>query len=161
VAVGGDPKKTRAAVVLDDSVAGLAHPDFRTAWRLWLQMSNLLALRTLSPVITTTSLASEKAPAALGPVDLDFSGEWAVVIEQATEQEKAFARELVDLGVPAPVIGLESDDGIPIDFAWVNARVAVALDWDDENRGELTGEGWTVFDADAVAVHAAVTGGGH
>lgn len=160
VAADGDPGKTRTAVVLDDSAAGLAHPDFREAWQLWLRMSNLLALRTLSPVITTTSRESTSPASSSGVASSDFSGDWRAVVEEATEAETAFARELVELGVPAPVVGHESDEGIPVDFAWVEERVAVALEWDDQDREDLAVEGWTVLDADADAVQDAVTRGG-
>jgi len=159
VAVDGDPGKTRTAVVLDDSAAGLAHVDFRTAWQLWLRISNLLALRTLSPVITTTSREAESQTSVSVVSSDTFTGGWLAVVEEATEAEMAFVREIADLGVPAPAVGHESDGGIPVDFAWVEQRIAVALDWDNRYRDDLMAEGWTVLGADADAVHEAVMRG--
>lgn len=160
VSVGNDPMQTRVAVVLDDSPTALAHPDFREAWRMWLRLSNLLAMRTLAAEITTTSLAAESKTAPIGPVDFVFPAAWTIVLDQATDEEKLFARELYELGLPVPAIGIESDDGIPIGFAWLEAQVAVALDWDDADKNDLAAAGWTVLDADADLVLAAVSGGG-
>ena len=52
-----------------------------------------------------------------------------------------------------PVVGHETEDsGIPIDFAWPDAKIAVCLDLDPGDRRDLESDGWRVFPDDPDAV---------
>ncbi len=166
-ALVAEPSKTgvEVALVLDDrdSVLDSAHAD---AWRLWLQLSNALALRDWSTVITTTSrvgaptvMKPEETPgAATLPTGLDFA--WTSAFELATPgTERNLVRELAERGgLEAPTIGAEGPQGIPLDISWPSRHVAVALhDMPDEDRDELTASGWHVVRADPDAVVAALS----
>ena len=62
-----------------------------------------------------------------------------------------FARELrrlLDAGAPVPVIGLEVLDGeAMLECAWVDAKVALALDVADDAASRLEGDGWRLVRA--------------
>ena len=62
-----------------------------------------------------------------------------------------FARELrrlLDAGAPAPVIGLEVLDGeAQLECAWVEPKVALALDVGDDAASRLANEGWQLVRA--------------
>jgi hypothetical protein len=50
--------------------------------------------------------------------------------------------------IPTPVVGYEAEGGIPIDFAWPDARIAVFLDLgnlDAEDRRVLELNRWRVL----------------
>jgi hypothetical protein len=55
-----------------------------------------------------------------------------------------------------PVVGFEAEDGIPIDFAWPDVKIAVCLDLDADERRDLESAGWRVFPGDPDAVFAAL-----
>ena len=162
-AIGGQVTNTEAVVILDDRAEALQTDGFDAAWREWLHLSNAMMLRTRPTTITTYSRAIEDTPVAaavvdvpLGPVDL-YEPAWTLVYESASgDGERAFVRALAELGVPVPTLGLESQDGIPIAFAWDEAKVAADLQWQEEDRRDLQDEGWTVVEADPAAVAAAV-----
>ena len=54
------------------------------------------------------------------------------------------------------VVGYEAEDGIPLDFAWPDERIAVCLDLDPEERRVLEMAGWRVLPDDPDAVFAAL-----
>ena len=58
--------------------------------------------------------------------------------------------------IAVPVVGYEAENGIPIDFAWPDARIAVCLDLDPDDRRVLEMAGWRVFPDDPDAVVAAL-----
>ncbi len=164
VAVEAANNVVEVALVLDDRDAVLdsAHAD---VWRLWLQLSNALALRDWPAVITTTSLvgAPTVPPPTVGagaeglPEDLD--AEWAGAYESAAPgRERAFIRELASHhGLAAPHIGAEGPHGIPLDISWPGYRIVVEIqDMPDEDRHDLHAAGWHVVKADSDAVIAAL-----
>ena len=53
-------------------------------------------------------------------------------------------------------MGYEAEDGIPLDFAWPDKRIAVCLDLDADERRVLEMAGWRVFPDDPDAVFAAL-----
>ncbi|MEA9986068.1 DEAD/DEAH box helicase [Subtercola sp. RTI3] len=161
-------------VVLDDRASALDSAEFDQAWREWLSLSNALNLRRLTTNITTatrllgepgsdddtnpaaaaspSSGAGEKAADALPP-------SWqAVVNALETDEEREFARELAALDVPPPALGLESDEGIPITFAWAEQRLAVEFLWDENDKRDLETSGWTVIAADPHEIARFLTG---
>ena len=50
-------------------------------------------------------------------------------------------------GVAVPVLGFEGPEGIPVDIAWPQARLAIAVDGMPEaDRDDLQAAGWTVLE---------------
>lgn len=154
------------AVVLDDRDESIdvAHAD---AWRAWLSLSNALALRDWPTTITTvTRLAAEATSTALAPVidDADAVGldaPWLEIFQQAVgDDERHLIIDLGARGVPVPVLGFETDEGIPLDVSWPDRMIAVeVVAKSDEDRNDLAAAGWTLVSADADSV-AAVLGAG-
>ena len=81
----------------------------------------------------------------------------------ASGAERTFVERLVryaqgDTGdsVPVPVVGYETAEGTPVDFAWPDAKIAVFLDLeaDDPRVAELAD--WRVFGDDPDVVFAAL-----
>lgn len=72
--------------------------------------------------------------------------------------ERSLLVELDRRHVIAPAIGWESADGIPLDIAWPDRRLAVVIDLSDADRTELEHEGWTLVAADPDAVTQALSG---
>jgi hypothetical protein len=56
-------------------------------------------------------------------------------------------------------VGYETDDGIPIDFAWPDMHLAVRLEPAEDDQNELESAGWHWVRADPAAVAAALSGG--
>ena len=155
------------ALVLDDrdDVLDTAHAD---AWRLWLRLSNVLALRDWPTVITTTSRVSRQtgevapvAPAEAEELPAGVDESWLAPYESAAPgAERALIRLLAAHGgLDAPVIGVEGPQGIPMDISWPSRRLVVAVyDFLDEDRADLHAAGWHVVEADLDAIVAALTG---
>jgi hypothetical protein len=169
LAVVVEPKKgsVDVALVLDDrdSILDAAHTN---AWRLWLQLSNALALRDWPTVITTTSLVStqpatvrQTEPAVTEGLPDGVDEKWAAAYESAAPGAE---RELILLlaahaGLEAPLVGAEGPQGIPMDLSWPRLHVAVALyDMPDEDRDDLGAAGWHVVKPDPEAIVAALSG---
>ena len=170
------------ALVIDDRTESLADREPRAdSWREWLRISNALNLREQPTVITTaisesTGAAENQAKhATVRPdgVDLDgrdgaaLSPSWQAVRDLTISgAERLFIEELARLdaragaeAIPAPVVGHEADGGIPIDFAWPDARIAVFLDLDAldaDDRRVLESNRWRVLANDADAILAAL-----
>ena len=165
-AAGSDIRAVETLIVLDDRDDALDDPEFEAAWREWLSLSNAVNLRDRTTVVTVASeiLGGAPTPAVVAEptvVAPVLSAAWQKVIDELTStQELTFARALAALGAPPPALGWESDDGIPIAFAWAQSHVAVDFDWDDRDRLDLEAEGWTVVPADADAVAAVLIGQG-
>ena len=139
----------RVAVVLDDRPASLSgtHAD---GWRWWLRLSNALALRDWPTVITTTTLVGAGVDVAPTPTaDGDLTPAWLQVVRDArmgVERETVRALAAAP-GVAVPVLGFEGPEGIPVDIAWPQARLAIAVDGMPEaDRDDLRAAGWTVLE---------------
>ena len=155
------------ALVLDDRAGALdsAHSD---AWRLWLQMSNALALRDWATDITTTSRVAQQAATTTSapktepdtlPEGIDQS--WHAPYEAAAPGlERTLIRLLAEHGgIKAPVVGAEGPGGIPMDLSWPEQHVAASFyDMPDEDRDDLTAAGWVVVEAELATIIAALTG---
>jgi F420-dependent methylenetetrahydromethanopterin dehydrogenase len=61
-------------------------------------------------------------------------------------------------GLPAPIVGAEGPQRIPLDISWPGLRIAVASSDDmlDEDRDDLKDAGWSIFGADPESIIAAV-----
>ena len=139
----------RVAVVLDDRPEALSgtHAD---GWRAWLRLSNALALRDWPTVISTTSLVGAGVDLAPTPTaDGDLPPAWMQVVRDArVGVERDVVRALAAApGVDVPVLGFEGPDGIPVDIAWPQSRLAIAVDGMPEtDRDDLRAAGWTVLE---------------
>lgn len=162
------------ALVVDDRADHLADND-QTAdgWREWLRISNALNLREQPTIITALSDVGAEAgthqaePQTVRDIgfDLVWAPAWRSVHDLAASgAERVFAEQLAryaqrDAGelFPVSVVGYETDEGTPADFAWPDAKIAVFLDLeaDDPRVAELPGD-WRVFGDDPDAVFAAL-----
>lgn len=162
------------AVVLDDRDASLddAHAD---AWREYLRLANHLALRDWPTAITTLSLVEEAAVSGIplagivsadrvaGDASVEFDVSWPRAWRDAHDAatpgpERDVIAELATRdGLPAPAIGLDGPDGIPMDVSWPQHHLAVGLPtMPDEDRADLIAAGWRVVEADPDAIAAAL-----
>lgn len=154
------------AAVLDDRTEALdaGHAD---AWRRWLRLSNALDLRDWPTTITTVTAWQTAQEEGSGPTagaepddtaQDDLPPAWRAALGLATTAERAVLRGLARQAVPVPAVGLEGPDGIVLDLAWEDARVAVVLDpLDETDLADLQAAGWRVLDPhDLAAVVAAV-----
>jgi len=161
------------ALVVDDRADHLADNDRQAdGWREWLRIANALNLREQPTIVTTLSEADMEAgteraePPPVRDIEFDivWDPEWRSVRDLAAPgAERAFAEHLVrhaqrDTGepVPVPVVGYETEEGTPVDFAWPDRRIAVFVDLEagDPRVAELAG--WRVFGDDPDAVLAAL-----
>src|SRR6266513_5917737 len=110
------------ALVVDDRDEVLREGHHADAWREWLRISNALNLReqptwiaAVTEVLTDTVPRAAKATTVGGGEGL--LPEWQAIRELALEgAERSFVEGLARLGsIPVPVVGYETDGGIPID----------------------------------------------
>lgn len=91
------------------------------------------------------------APAGDAPVDVGW--EHLVEDDDLLDEERAFLRALLAAGVThPPVVGEETDSGLPLELSWPQFKVAVLLDPEDGNVQEAEAAGWTVVSAVADTV---------
>ncbi len=147
-------------VVLDDRAGSLTdvHAD---AWRMWLRLSNALALRDWPTEITTVSKVVAGAVAPPVPVveegHPDLDGPWAAVYREAST---GLERELVGslaayAEFDAPGVGIEGPDGIPLELSWPDLKVVVDVSgMAPDDKVDLLAAGWVVLppDSEAIAV---------
>jgi len=155
----GSQGATDIALVLDDRHEALVADDFDRAWRLWLHLSNLVGWRDEAETFTITTVSGVAAGTGIGPIDLplhELSAEWADAATYATPAERKLLARFAQAGLPLPMLGAETRDGLVLSFTWADAKVAVAWDVTDEDRAVTAAEGWTVFDADDTGVETLV-----
>jgi hypothetical protein len=153
VAAGSPNSLSTIAVglCLDDRPETLGSTSHEASWRLWLQLSNLLAFKpiglTIGSVASVVSVGSSATAAAtLQESAADLSPAWTTLLEQATELERALLVELAVSGVDIlPELGFEVE-GYPIDIAWPEFRVGIVFDGD--GHSELQAAGWTAVGTD-------------
>ena len=158
---------TEVVVALDDRDVSVLHQDHRRSWQRWLQLSNALAVTSLPTTITSlgalTATAPVQAPRAgvetSTAVGADVPHEWEALVAGllggAAESNLVLA--LVTADLPVPGYGLEVANGIPVDFAWPAAKVAVLLDPLESDAADLDAEGWLLVPPDPTAIATAVT----
>jgi hypothetical protein len=158
-------------LVIDDRTEKLADRD-QTAdgWREWLRISNALNLReqpTGVMAVTEASVQGALDHAKHGPVPDNAPAlppEWQLAHDSTiSSAEQTFVVKLARYAtrdtaqsIAIPVVGYEAENGIPLDFAWPDERIAVCLDLDAEERRVLEMAGWRVFPDDPDAVFAAL-----
>lgn len=147
-------------ILLDDRPAALTGDGYRAAWRTWLARANALALRDWPTTVTVASLIGAAASAVPEPDVVEQIPEpWRAAWSAAgTDAERALLRVLSGRpGIPVPEVGPEGPEGIPLDIAWPNLRVTVAInDLADADRQDLESAGWQVLVPDPDTVVAAL-----
>ncbi len=159
------------ALVIDDRPEELADKDQAAdGWREWLRISNALNLREQPTIVTAVTEARvEGAPdrAKHGTVPDNAAAlpaEWQLAHDSTiSSAERIFIQKLARYAtremaesIAVPVVGYEAEDGIPLDFAWPDKRIAVCLGLDSDERRVLEMAGWRVFPDDPDAVIAAL-----
>ena len=159
------------ALVIDDRTEKLADKEQAAAgWREWLRIANALNLREQPTIVTALTDASVHGVADQAkhePVpdkDAALPQEWQLAHDSTiSSAEQVFVEKLARYAmrdtagsIAAPVVGYEAEDGIPLDFAWPDKRVAVCLELRAEERRVLEMAGWRVFPDDPDAVFAAL-----
>ena len=101
-------------------------------------------------MITTTTLVGAGVDVAPTPTaDGDLPQAWTQVVRDArmgVERETVRALAAAP-GVAVPVLGFEGPEGIPVDIAWPQPRLAIAVDGMPEaDRDDLQAAGWTVLE---------------
>lgn len=158
----GSASTLETVVLLDDRPERLTD-GHRAAWEEWLRVANVLGLRTQPTRIVAFSEVAAGAvvapePESSFPAAVGLSPAWQELVDLASDVERQLLLVLAGYGsLPAPHLGYETD-GIPLDLAWPDARIAVDLDIDEDVRRELSDAGWLLVPADPSAIAAAVAG---
>lgn len=79
------------------------------------------------------------------PEDVDIPAGWTTAFATVSAEEQAVLEEAAAAGVPQPVIGAESSDGIPIPLAWPNRLTAASTGLSAADIDDLQSDGWTVL----------------
>lgn len=181
-----DSSMTRfdTAVVLDDRPEVMSDAEmFADAWRQWLHLSNILAIRspgTQVELVTVSSTLADQGKrlesADLGTLDkarvdgavdivpipdggVPLSSEWVELLSQPEmlPEEAEFANALAASEVAeVPEWGYETEEGISLDFAWPTQKIAVQLEPEAEDAAELEDSGWTLVSATVDTVKSAL-----
>ena len=151
------------ALVLDDRDDTLAESQHADAWREWLRISNALILREQPTSITALSAIAlgipPQQPSAPAGSSEGMPADWAALRAMALPgREQRLVDALFLKSVTLPEAGLEAGDGIPIDFAWPGAHIAVCLELTEDDRHVLESEGWHVLPDDPEAIADALDG---
>ena len=161
------------ALIVDDRADHLADNDQAAdGWREWLRIANAFNLREQPTIVTALSDVDTEAgsdhakPRIVRDIefDLNWRPEWRSVHDlAATAAERAFAELLArhaqrdaEQLFPVPVVGYETDDGTPVDFAWPDKKIAVFLDLEADDPRVVVLADWRVFGDDPDAVFAAL-----
>lgn len=138
-------KTINAVLALDDYDDTLEAQEGK-AWKDWLRLSNWLGLSD-NHLITTRSLlvADSAAPSGASVyANLALSAEWQQRFDlTVSDAERTLILQLAAEGVPLPVVGEETRDGVVMTLSWAG-RVGVMLDDEPEVVKTLSEQGWTV-----------------
>ncbi|MFC6287576.1 DEAD/DEAH box helicase [Nocardioides sp. GCM10027113] len=154
---------TEIAALIDDRAERLGQ-QHKSAWNEWLRLSNLVNLRLQEAHVVTYCQTGGAAVESSVRVDagspagvhVEHPAPWRPLLEQAVGAERGLLEQLAAADLPVPVLGLETGDGLPIDLAWPQQRVAVGIDMPEDDRDELVELGWSVVQPDVDAIRAAL-----
>ncbi|MEB4616443.1 hypothetical protein, partial [Leucobacter sp. M11] len=151
---------------------------FDDSWRLWLRLSNVLGVSHGShqPVIGVYSaLVTRRDDAVVGQSPLDLLGpdpttadaptEWRPMLTEEFAQLHALAPEERQLlrslaaipTLPAPDVGTELGDGIPVLLSWPEQHVC-AGEFSAEDHEDLASQGWVAVGLDPDSIMSALEG---
>jgi len=157
----------RCVLAIDDRDAALDADVTGEAWKSWLGLSNLLGLYPENVVITTYSRIASGEDVTRAPVTPTtevasrLPAAWQALWDQSfADDEKELLVALAERSAPLPELGHETAEGLLVDVAWVDARVAVVWSTNPEDLAELAKAGWVVCPPDPDAVMAALTTAG-
>ena len=179
--VGSSMTRFDTAVVLDDRPDAMADAEaFAEAWKEWLHLSNIMPVRSPGSRVELATVSSVLAnhgqqpepdelvrPGTTGGVDVvpvsddgvPLSTEWVELLSEPEllPQEAEFANSLATSGLSnVPEWGYETDEGISLDFAWPEQKLAVLLQPDEDDAAELEGNGWALVSAAVDTVTSAL-----
>ena len=144
---------TEVTLVLDDTADAVASPDHADAWRLWLQLSNVIDLTDLEARISVRTLVEDqvttRAKSGGAPASAMPESAWAGSdLEGLSPVTKQVASLLAAAGVAQPDI-MSEVDGIMVDLVWSQQHIAV-LDSDApaQDADDLRRAGWKVVRPD-------------
>jgi hypothetical protein len=130
------------------SGSSVEHPE---AWRLWLKLSNLLGPRPGFPSFPSTTVMKVTEMQTIEPtqpIDESFTVinlDWNEAMQLANVGDGQLLKRLSDIpNMPVPEIGSEVGDGVPLDIAWNDHKVAVTGDLHDDLTA-LEASGWIIL----------------
>ncbi|XBH20411.1 DEAD/DEAH box helicase [Jonesiaceae bacterium BS-20] len=152
----------KVLAVHDDSDSALQQGDHRDTWQEWLTVSNLLAwmqwdfeMAALSQLQESGEIVDESLTTALSAVERNLEGQWDLREFSLEPHESALLQELatllsersVDLEEVRSglVIGYESEQGVPLDIAWPEYRLATSFDMEEADRIDAVSDGWQMI----------------
>ncbi|BAU99694.1 DEAD/DEAH box helicase [Aurantimicrobium minutum] len=156
---------TEVALILDDRIKAVSAPHFKDAWQQWLKFGNLLSPRELSDgahilALSDSGTSPKTSPITLPATSENIPNQWAPLFENASSAEKTLLVELSALaGIPLPELGLEIGDGIPVNLAWSEFKVAVLLEPLADDVSDLQSLGWRVVSPNAEDILDALSAG--
>jgi hypothetical protein len=106
---------------------------------------------TIRPLSPAAAGAAAPSSSARAPGD---DRRWDDLLVHATDLERALLVTLQQLGVPAPELGGEAGEGIPVAISWPDRKVAVSHGLTAADGAELAGLGWRVVRPDAPSIVA-------
>lgn len=144
---------TGMALILDDSDEALESPVHEDSWRMWIRLSNVLALSQATVTITTTSQALDelnsrsRTEETATPREARAMSElgWDAVDRELTPPAVLeLLPHLAAAGIAYEADGVELADGVMTDLSWQRARVAVIADPPQADAATLAAAGWHV-----------------
>ena len=160
----GNPDQIRVLYSLDDTSEALLEPQFADQWREWLTFSNLLGFRppertlvltrsSAATILAADYVAAQAAqpPSVTVTADLGHHPElpvqWQPLMEDPllSEEERRLLAELATTGTALPEVGEEYDDGVIVDIAWPEHKLAVLMEDGGGARKNLEDAGWRVL----------------
>ena len=104
---------------------------------------------------TVRSLSATMAMPPVVPSAASIPGierRWEDVLLRTTEAERPLLTALRRLGVPAPEVGAEVGEGVPVAISWPERKVAVSIGLSAADGAELADLGWKVVRPEAPSI---------
>lgn len=109
----------------------------------------ILSRGAAADLLTALGVGAQPAPS--------LTGAWARLHDVVTSEERALLAAIAARGgVPVPQVGFETSDGMPIDLAWTEARIASGFGVDKDTRDEWEAAGWRFVPPDPDAITTAL-----
>ncbi|MFJ4657958.1 DEAD/DEAH box helicase [Nocardia sp. NPDC088792] len=151
-----------AVLALDDRERKLEAHGGR-AWKEWVRLSNWFGLSETNTVTTRSLLAADSSTPDRSGVTTGahLAPEWQRVLDETVSAaEKELVLALAKAGTPAPVMGLEADNGEVVDLGWPDGQVGVLIYDNAETAGIMSDLGWTICPPDVEQIVAVLKSNG-